>query len=340
MPIEGAVILPGTLNAAGKYDIGSAERPFRNIHARTFTGDFTGTFSGSLEGSASGTASALASPTVFSLTGDVSSNSVSFNGQSESGTAVFITKISQDFIDNQTSAPDSILTDELLVYRNGSGLLKMTKQVFMNHMALVPIGTILPFAGNVAPSGYLFCDGGEVSISDYPDLYNVIGFTYKAAIYLQGAGSFALPDLRGRFPLGRDNMNNGILVPAASNPGTTISTTTDINGNPSSSAHRINDVTANSVGLGNNSATGFVTLSQPNLPNHTHTLNDGITQYYAASPSGSPDDPNAIAGYGLSGGSTGSGLPSSGPVSGSTGLAFNVMNPYQTINYIIFTGAL
>lgn len=337
-PTEGSsAILPGITNT---YDIGSTDKSFRNIYAQTFRGNFNGTFTGSLEGSASGTASALASPTVFSLTGDVTSNSISFNGQSETGTAVFTTTISQDFIASQTPATDSVLTDELLVYREGSGLVKMTKQTLLNHVSLVPVGTILPFAGTIVPSGYLLCDGAEVLISKYPDLYNIIGFTYKPAIYLKGAGTFALPDLRGRFPLGRDTMNNGILVPDATNTTTTISTTVDINGNPSSAARRVNDVTAGTVGLGNTSATGYVTLSQSNLPNHTHSLNDGITQYYAASPPGSPSDPNAIAGYGLSGGSTGSGLPSSGPVSGATGLSFNVMNPYQTINYIIFTGAL
>lgn len=339
-PTSGPVIIPGTDSATNLYDIGSSTRSFRNVYAQQFVGNFTGTFNGTLEGSASGTASALASPTVFSITGDVTSNSISFNGQSETGTAVFTTKISNDFINSQDPTFDSITTDEFLVYRGGVGLLKMTKAALIRHIPLVPVGSILPFAGTSAPEGYLLCDGSEVLISNYPDLYNIIGFTYKPAIYLRGAGTFALPDLRGRFPLGRDNMNNGIQVPDSTNPGVTISTTTDINGNASTSAHRVNEVTANSVGLGNNAATGYVTLGTANLPQHTHTLNDGITQYYAASPPGSPADPNAIAGYGLSGDSTGSGLPSSGPVSGSTGLPFNVMNPYQTINYIIFTGAL
>ena len=339
-PVGGPVLVPGSDAANNLYDIGSSTRSFRNVYAQQFVGNFTGSFSGTLEGSASGTASALASPTVFSLTGDVTSNSISFNGQSTTGTAVFTTKISSDFITAQQLTTDSLLTDEILVYRNGSGLLKVTKQALMSHLALVPIGSIMPFAGATPPSGYLLCDGGEVLISQYPDLFNIIGFTYKSAVYLRGAGTFALPDLRGRFPLGRDSMNNGISVPSSDGSGATISTTTDINGNVSSSAHRVNDVSASSIGLANNSATGYVTLNPSNLPNHTHTLNDGITQYYAVSPPGSPDDPNAIAGYGVTGTSTGFGLPSSGPVNGTTGLSMNIMNPYQTINYIIFTGVI
>ena len=65
--------------------------------------------------------------------------------------------------------------------------------------AKLPSGTITMFAGSTAPAGWLICDGRSVSSTDYPELYAVIGTTYG------GYGTnFQLPDLRGRFPVGKD----------------------------------------------------------------------------------------------------------------------------------------
>lgn len=63
----------------------------------------------------------------------------------------------------------------------------------------VPPGTVTAFAGKTAPNGWLLCDGQSYSISTYRDLYNAIGTTYGG--YGQ---SFQVPDLRGRFPVGKD----------------------------------------------------------------------------------------------------------------------------------------
>ena len=65
--------------------------------------------------------------------------------------------------------------------------------------AKLPAGTITMFAGSTAPAGWLICDGRSVSSTDFPELYAVIGTTYG------GYGTnFQLPDLRGRFPVGKD----------------------------------------------------------------------------------------------------------------------------------------
>lgn len=65
--------------------------------------------------------------------------------------------------------------------------------------AKLPAGTITMFAGSTAPAGWLICDGRSVSSAAYPELYAVIGTTYG------GYGTnFQLPDLRGRFPAGKD----------------------------------------------------------------------------------------------------------------------------------------
>ncbi len=66
---------------------------------------------------------------------------------------------------------------------------------------VVPIGTILPFAGTTAPTGYHLCDGTPLSRTTYSDLYAVIGDAFGNG---DGSNSFNVPDLRGRFIRGVD----------------------------------------------------------------------------------------------------------------------------------------
>lgn len=66
-----------------------------------------------------------------------------------------------------------------------------------------PAGTVKMFAGSSAPSGYLPCDGQYYYQYSYPDLFAVIGYTYG-----QSGDYFAVPDLRGRFPVGAGTSPN------------------------------------------------------------------------------------------------------------------------------------
>jgi microcystin-dependent protein len=315
------------------YDIGSSTKKFRNIWANNFTGDFTGSFTGVLAGSVSGSAGKLASPTVFKMEGDVSAgDGVSFNGQTTTGQVVLQTVINSSLITDKDLAADSQDSDLLLVYRTGTGLLRMPKETFLNHVPVMPVGVIMPYAGSVIPPGYLLCDGSEVRISDYPKLYTVIGYVYKPVGDLIGLSTFGLPDLRGRFPLGRDNMDNGLTVPSKNGLGTIL----DAGGGP---ANRVTDVTADTLGTGSGSQS--VALAVSNLPDHKHSLNSGNAQYYAGGVPNAGLDTNAIPGVGIATSNTSSGLPNSGGLLSSTsGAAFSTMNPYETINYIIYTGAL
>lgn len=61
-----------------------------------------------------------------------------------------------------------------------------------------PIGTVMPFAGNYAPKGWLRCDGRSVQISKAQVLFSVIGITYGG----DGKTFFKLPDLKGRITIG------------------------------------------------------------------------------------------------------------------------------------------
>jgi microcystin-dependent protein len=62
----------------------------------------------------------------------------------------------------------------------------------------VPVGTVLPYAGGSAPTGFLLCDGASKLRADYAALFAAIGTTFGAA----DGTHFNVPDLRGRFPLG------------------------------------------------------------------------------------------------------------------------------------------
>ena len=62
----------------------------------------------------------------------------------------------------------------------------------------LPVGSIIPYGSNTAPTGFLLCDGSEVSKEAYPDLYAVIGDSFGTAT----DGKFKLPDLRGKFVQG------------------------------------------------------------------------------------------------------------------------------------------
>ena len=336
IPKTGSALLPVT---TGIYDIGSASLSFRNIYASSFVGNFTGTFTGTLQGNISGSAARLASATEFSLAGDVASSDggTAFTGQTADGRAILNTVISPDFISTKPAATDSFLTDQLLVYRSNSGLVSMSKSVLFNHIPQIPVGIIFPFAGSASavPTGYLLCDGSEVLTSAYPTLFSVIGYTYKASVSLQGLGTFGLPDLRGRVPLGKDDMDNQNEIPSNDGTGTLINA-------GGGSANRVSDITGKTLGTG--SGLQQVTIQTRNLPDHKHNLSSNAAQYYAPGlPSGVPD-PAAIPSYGLPNFSTGSGLPNSGGVipdqNTTLGNALNVMNPYLTINYIIYTGVI
>jgi len=330
-----AVILPGTDTATSSYDIGSESRKFRNVYADSFVGNFSGTVTGTLIGNASGSASKLASPTVFSLTGDISSAGISFNGQTSTGTAIFQTSVTTSIITSKPQVPVAYSDDKLLIYRSGTvspGLKQVSKLDFLSNIPLVPIGAIFPFAGVVVPSGYKLCDGSEVRISEYSALYEVIGTTYNRISALNGANTFCLPDLRGRFALGMDNMDNNITVPSIDNPDIFV----DAGGG---SANRVSSVVADTLGSSAGSETK--TLLVENLPEHKHNLNSGEAQYYASGIPDGMDDDNARPGYGMPSSSTGFGLGNSGNViSSRIGTSFDIMNPYLAINYIIFTGVL
>lgn len=61
------------------------------------------------------------------------------------------------------------------------------------------IGQIMIFAGNFIPEGWAICEGQLLSVAENRELFNLIGTTYGG----DSVSTFALPDLRGRVPLGQ-----------------------------------------------------------------------------------------------------------------------------------------
>jgi microcystin-dependent protein len=60
------------------------------------------------------------------------------------------------------------------------------------------VGEIRLFGGDYAPEGWLLCNGAAVSISTYQALFSLVGTIYGG----DGVTNFALPDLKGRVPIG------------------------------------------------------------------------------------------------------------------------------------------
>ena len=60
----------------------------------------------------------------------------------------------------------------------------------------VPTGTILPFCGSSAPSGFLICNGGAVNRTTYSALFKLIGTKYGEG---DGSTTFNLPNMHHRF---------------------------------------------------------------------------------------------------------------------------------------------
>lgn len=112
------------------------------------------------------------------------------------------------------------------------------------------IGTILPVAFDYAPAGWHLCDGSVLQINSNQALYSIIGTAYGG----NGVSTFALPDLRGRVPVGF----NTAAQPLTINRG-------------------------QAVGAATASATVSGTLTAANLPAHTHDVTIAGNQFKATS---------------------------------------------------------
>ena len=70
---------------------------------------------------------------------------------------------------------------------------------------VIPVGVVLPYAGQNPPDGWLDCDGAAVSRTTYAKLFIILGTAFGTG---DGSSTFNLPDMRGKTPMGADTMNS------------------------------------------------------------------------------------------------------------------------------------
>ena len=241
---------------------------FGTVRADTFEGFFNGSVSGTINGTAS-SAAKLNNKTVFQLSGDVSSQQVEFDGAGDL-TKTFTTTLSDRFISDKSVVVTPQTGDELLINRTQGvgGLYRISQSNLLKGVPKNPVGMIVPFAGEVAPPGWYLCDGTEIRQTEATDLFSVIGFKFKnpqdPTFQNPSSTFFALPDFRGRFLLGADNMG-GL-------PANTVTNT-------------------NADNIGGSSGSEFKDIKVKNLPEHEHDLKSpGGTQHYAINDDVVPPD--------------------------------------------------
>lgn len=157
------------------------------------------------------------------------------------------------------------------------------------------VGEIRMFAGNFAPYGWLFCDGSLLSTSEYDTLFNLIGTTYGG----DGQDTFALPDLRGRIPA---HMGAGPGLPT--------------------------------LIIGETLGTETVTLTNNQIPSHSHTMAASTNVGSRTSPTNNvlarSTNADIYSGDAPSGAMAGTAVSTTG---GSQ--PHNNMQPYLCVNFII-----
>ena len=63
----------------------------------------------------------------------------------------------------------------------------------------IQIGEIRAYSGSIIPKKWKACDGSVISRTTYDELFNVLGTMWGGG---DGATTFALPDMKGRIPIG------------------------------------------------------------------------------------------------------------------------------------------
>ena len=169
-------------------------------------------------------------------------------------------------------------------------------------MASPFIAEIIMFAGNFPPRGWAFCQGQILSIAQNTALFSLLGTTYVG----NGQTTFALPDLRGRVPVG-----------TGQGPGLPSVTLGEVSGEPTHTlistempahSHGIN---GNNSGLGNSAAPTGNSLGIGVVP----SSNTPVNMYNSAAPNTALNPQTC----GIAGGSQ----------------PHNNMQPYLGMNYII-----
>ena len=96
-----------------------------------------------------------------------------------------------------------LATDSVITAKIQDGAVTSAKLDAGAVSVLMPSGSLMPYAGSSAPTGYLLCDGAAISRTTYSALFALVGTTYGSG---DGSSTFNIPDLRGRVIAGQDDM--------------------------------------------------------------------------------------------------------------------------------------
>ncbi|HEY0660567.1 MAG TPA: tail fiber protein [Lysobacter sp.] len=166
-------------------------------------------------------------------------------------------------------------------------------------MSEVFLGQIMLTAFNYAPRGFALCNGTLMSISQNQALFSLLGTQYGG----DGITTFALPDLRGRAPLGAG--------PSA-----------DPSWQPSPAVQ------------GQTGGVESVTLTPTQMPPHNHQFQGTSAAGTSRNPVGKLYGTNSAAIYAQSNGAQVPLNPATVAVTGGSGPHEN-MQPFRVINYCI-----
>lgn len=93
----------------------------------------------------------------------------------------------------------------------------------------IPTGSVIPFAGETPPEGFLLCNGQEVSRVTYARLFSVIGEKFGAG---DGVTTFQVPNLVEKFIEGTESSVGQTLNAGLPNITASFAAYTLVNGNP------------------------------------------------------------------------------------------------------------
>jgi microcystin-dependent protein len=171
---------------------------------------------------------------------------------------------------------------------------------------------IVPY--NFAPLGWAFCAGQLLPIAQNTALFSLLGTTYGG----DGVQTFALPDLRGRVPVGAGQgpgLSNYSLGQTAGSENVSL-TVNEMPAHTHPIALNNLAATANARNAAGNSQTPV-----GNLPAVEAA---GVTATYSNAPANAVMAPGAISVTGTA---------TAGAIGG--GVPVSILSPYQTFNYCI-----
>jgi len=152
-----------------------------------------------------------------------------------------------------------------------------------------PVGTIVMYASNSIPTGWLLCDGSLVSSTTYSALFAIIGYTYTLGT-TPTTGNFYLPNFIGLFVRGAGS-NTYVATSSATTLGqvqphqvnqhshTLVSVNTDTQGTTTSTL--VVDNVGGAIGL----SSTHTSVSNP-VVTTTATTGTGRTDYNTYTPGG------------------------------------------------------